>query len=211
MKATFIISSILAPLAAASSPVPRSITIKDQKFVVSATGEEIILVGPNIVVKGPPYLPEVSGDAYCSDVVNEACEAGGTCSSCVTFNQADVDHIKSMGWNSIRLGVVWAGAQPKDEDALDADFVQRLHNILDLTDKNGLHVLLDNHGDMTSSAGCGNGVPMWFSMKAVPDLIGKPLTTGFPYSAVPGLDVKDVDGYSVCGGDEAKWAAYAGE
>ena len=33
--------------------------------------------------------------------------------------------------------------------------------------------LLDNHGDMVGSAGCGNGVPMWFQQKAAPDLIGK--------------------------------------
>jgi endoglycosylceramidase len=84
-----------------------------------------------------------------------------------------VNHIKSLGYNSIRLGVVWAGAQPTEGDTLDPAFMKRLHDILDLTDRTGIHVILDNHGDMVGSAGCGNGVPMWFQQKAAPDLIGK--------------------------------------
>ena len=45
-----------------------------------------------------------------------------------------MDHIKSLGWNMIRLGVVWAGAQPRDEDALDPTFLELLHAVLNLTD-----------------------------------------------------------------------------
>ena len=61
--------------------------------------------------------------------------------------------MRDMGWNTIRLGVVWAGAQPRDEDALDPGFLELLHDVLDLTDANEIHVLLDNHGDMVGSAG----------------------------------------------------------
>ena len=169
---------------------------------------------------GPPYLPEVKGGTFCVDDTSGECQAAATCSSCTTFNQADVDHIKDMvrhslthslthslsnfpltcrtltnslsltnlppplltslthtliyhhlthhltysltyspthplthslthvqGWNSIRLGVVWAGAQPEDADHLDPHFLTRLHAVLDLTDKNDLYVVLDNHGE----------------------------------------------------------------
>lgn len=41
---------------------------------------------------------------------------------------------------------------------------------------------------MVGSAGCGNGVPMWFQKKAAPELIGKPLETKFPYSLVMPVD-----------------------
>ena len=122
--------------------------------------------------------------------------------------------MKSRGWNTIRLSVVWAGAQPRDEYALDPDFLVRLHKILDITDKNGINVVLDNHGDMVASAGCGNGAPMWFSKKSLklkPYLLGKPLTTGLPFSTIEGLNVKNVQGYDFCGNDETKWAAYAGD
>jgi hypothetical protein len=144
-------------------------------------------------------------------MVNSTCAKTGTCTSCFTFNQADVDHIKSLGWNSIRLGVVWAGAQPRDENALDPDFLKRLDAMLTLTDANGIHVVLDNHGDMVGSAGCGNGVPMWFQKKAAPELIGKPLHTALPYSLISSISVTKTGGYDHCGTDATKWAAHAGD
>jgi hypothetical protein len=191
--------------------IPRRVHINGQNFVLPSTGETIVLAGPNVVVKGPPYLPSVEGDTVCKDVVTDECMAKGTCTSCSTFNQADIDHIKSLGYNFIRLGVVWAGAQPRDEDALDPDFVARLHAILNLTDANGLHVMLDNHGDMVGSAGCGNGAPMWFQKRAAPELIGKPLTTSLPFSLVAALEVKKLAGYDTCGDNATKWSAYAGD
>ena len=63
-------------------------------------------------------------------------------------------------------------SQSRDEDALDPVFLEKLHAVLDLTDANDIHVILDNHGDMVGTAGCGNGVPMWFQQKAAPELIG---------------------------------------
>ncbi len=194
-----------------SSQIARNVKIVDQDFVIAKTNEPIVLRGPNVVVKGPPYLPSVEGDSMCKDVVDEYCSARGNCTSCTTFNQADVDHIKSMGWNFIRLGVVWAGAQPSDEDKLDEEFVRRLHDILNLTDRNNIHVMLDNHGDMVGSAGCGNGVPMWIQQKAAPELIGKPLETGFPYYLVPQINIKKVSGYDHCGDNETLWAKHAGD
>jgi len=165
-----------------------------------------------VVVKGPPYLPAVSGTAHCqTPEVSSACAAAGTCTTCKTFNEADVALIKSQGRNFIRLGVVWAGAQPRDEDALDAAFLTRLHAILNLTDRTGLHVMLDNHGDMTASAGCGNGAPMWISQRAAPELIGKPLTTGFPFELISSLRVDKLSGYDHCGDNATMWAAHAGD
>ncbi|GMI57178.1 hypothetical protein TeGR_g2918, partial [Tetraparma gracilis] len=198
-------------LTASASPATRLVQIKDKKFQ-DASGADLVMKGPNIVMKGPPYLPAVAGDAPCDDSLGVDPLTGekGTCS---TFNQADVDNIKAQGWNMIRLGVVWAGAQPTDGDSLDAAFLERLHAILDLADANGLYVILDNHGDMVSSAGCGNGLPMWFAQEAAPDLIGKPITTGLPYSLVSSINVKNVGGYDTegCGSDGAKWAEHAGD
>ena len=202
---------VLLTLATASS-APRNVRVSGRTFVATATGSEIVLAGPNVVVKGPPYLPAVAGTTHCHDVVDAACSTSGTCTSCETFNAADVALIKSQGRNMIRLGVVWAGAQPRDEDALDADFERRLHAILNLTDAAGLHVMLDNHGDMTASAACGNGMPMWFSQKAAPQLIGQPLKTGLPFSLVPGLRISSlIPLASPCGANASTWAEHAGD
>ena len=192
---------------------PRNIKIDGQQFIDAHTNEPIVLGGPNVVVKGPPYLPSVSGNTICNDIVDSYCSGHGNCTTCSTFNQADVDHIKSRGWNFIRLGVVWAGAQTKDGDSLDPNFVERLHAVLNLTDKNGLHVMLDNHGDMTGTLGCGNGVPAWFQLKApgVKEIVGKPLEAGLPYSLISSLNVKKLSGYSHCGDNETMWSKYAGD
>ena len=107
------------------------------------SGEQIVMSGPNVVVKAHPYLPSVEGNTICNDMVNSTCAATGSCTTCSTFNMADAAHIKAMGWNSIRLGVVWAGAQPRDENQLDPDFAHRLHALLNLTDAAGIHVMLD--------------------------------------------------------------------
>lgn len=194
-----------------SSPVPRRVRVRGQSFVVAATNASILMKGPNVVVKGPPYLPSVEGTTMCNDLVDAECRAAGTCTSCSTFNAADVAHFKTMGWNAMRLGVLWAGAQPTDADELDPAFVARLHALLDLTDQAGIHVILDNHADMVGTAGCGNGVPMWFQQKAAPELIGLPLHTGFPYDVVPSLQITKLAGYSYCGNDTSKWAEHAGD
>eukprot|EP00756_Hemistasia_phaeocysticola_P014544 Hpha_TRINITY_DN15343_c2_g1::TRINITY_DN15343_c2_g1_i3::g.88394::m.88394 len=212
MKATVLLSLLGG---AAAGALPRLVRVQGTGFVITATNEPIVMGGPNVVVKGPPYMPSVSGDTYCNDLPSDPGQScidnPGSCHSCQTFNQADVDHIKSRGWNFIRLGVVWAGAQPEDADQLDPVFVERLHAVLNLTDKNGIHVMLDNHGDMVGTAGCGNGAPMWVQKRAVPDLIGKPLKTDLPYSLIKQIAVKDVGGYDHCGEDETKWAAHAGD
>lgn len=208
-----IILVFLSLFVVAYSSVPRNVIIKDEDFIVRSTGEKIVLSGPNVVVKAHPYLPGTDGESVCNDVVNDECTASGTCTTCYTFTQADIDHIKSQGFNSIRLGVAWTGAQPakENESQLDADFVERLHKILDLTDKNDLHVILDNHGDMVTSLGCGNGVPVWIAQEAASDLIGKPLETAFPFSLVSSLNVEKVAGYDHCGNNETMWNQHAGD
>ena len=53
---------LLAVLSAtALSATPRLVKISGQEFVLSSTNETVVLAGPNVVVKGPPYLPAVSG------------------------------------------------------------------------------------------------------------------------------------------------------
>ena len=84
-------------------------------------------------------------------------------------------HIESPYFLTVLLSIPLnklSYSQPRDEDALDPVFLEKLHAVLNLTDANDIHVILDNHGDMVGTAGCGNGVPMWFQQKAAPELIG---------------------------------------
>ena len=144
-------AALAAAAPATTAAAPRLVRVSGRQFVLAATGAPITLVGPNVVVKGPPYLPTVVADApVCDDVVDGGCAAAGNCTSCTTCGLADVANFRARGWNALRLGVVWAGAQPRDENALDAAFLARLHALLNLTDAAGLAVILDNHGDMVT-------------------------------------------------------------
>ena len=74
-----------------------------------------------------------------------------------------------------------------------------------------MKVMLDNHGDMVGSQGCGNGVPTWFQRKYASELIGKPLETKLPYSLISSISVYKTGGYEHCGDNATSWAAHAGD
>ena len=87
------------------------------------------MVGANVVVKGPPFLPDASGTVGCADKPN--CDDMHNCTAtCTTFNARDASTLKAQGYNFIRLGVVWAGGQPNGPGPLDPTFQAKLQAIL---------------------------------------------------------------------------------
>jgi len=174
----------------------RDVLIRDGQFVNATTGSSVLLVGANVVWKGPPWIPDATGDVPCGDLPSDPTSA----TSCQTFNVHDARKVRGLGYNFIRLGVTWAGGQPTNKNALDPAWVQRLHAVLDVCHAEGIAVVLDIHQDAVGSAVCGEGVPMWFSQLAIPDDIGKPL------SLLPKL------ADNTCGhNDTTLWAQFAGD
>ncbi|CAE8603677.1 unnamed protein product, partial [Polarella glacialis] len=180
---------------------PRRITTDRKNFIDTASNKIFMIKGPNIVVKGPPWFPDVSGDTICNDAET---------STCTTFNKRDVQHIKDQGFNTIRLGVTWAGAQPTPDPKLDPGWVAKLYAILDLCESYGLQVLIDVVQNAFGSATCGVGVPTWFAKEALPSLIGKPLTQSL--ISIVADQMLHVYENGTCGSlDTESWAVYAGE
>ena len=179
-------------LLAEAEGAPSVVTRGDQ-FVESSSGAPVLLIGANVVLKGPPWLPSTKCASEPCKPVNDSLHEN-------TFTVADARHLHGLNYNLVRLGVVWAGGQPTAEPKLGADFLERLHDILSLCDDHGLHVVLDVHQDAVGTAVCGEGVPQWFSALATPGEIGKPLR--------PSFQQKD----GSCGtNDTASWAEYAGD
>mmetsp|Transcript_4215 Transcript_4215/g.8515 ORF Transcript_4215/g.8515 Transcript_4215/m.8515 type:complete len:426 (+) Transcript_4215:159-1436(+) len=177
---------------AVESYQPRDVTVTEGQFV-DARGEAEILRGTNVVVKGPPWIPEITENGVsCKDLVD-------TNVICTTFNSMDIKKMKDAGLNTVRLGVIWAGFQPTEEPKLDDDAVQRLQNFLRLAGENSIRVILDIHQDAISTATCGEGVPMWYTKKHLPHLIGKPVV-GVKSKLTGECSVTDLEG----------WAEYAG-
>ena len=66
------IAFIFAFLSVSNASVPRLVNIEGRDFKLASSNEPIVLGGPNIVVKGPPYMPYVTGTTMCNaDVVND--------------------------------------------------------------------------------------------------------------------------------------------
>lgn len=154
----------LLALSASATWVPRDVQIINGSWVNRVTGEGEVWNGTNVIMKGPPWIPSTNASAPCN--ASEACS---------TFTDADALYLRSRGMRAIRLGVIWAGGQPNPTDALDADFEARLHAFLELCGRHGLRVMLDIHQDAVGTAMCGEGVPMWYTQKHFPHLIGKPV------------------------------------
>ena len=94
---------------------PRTVRVVGTQFLDVSTGAPVLMLGPNVVVKGPPPLSQakrsptsavtalISGDTMCSTINDAECGKTGSCKTCKTFNRHDIDHVPRR--NFIRLGV----------------------------------------------------------------------------------------------------------
>ena len=53
--------ALFALLVAMEARQPRTVRVVGTQFVDVSTGAPVLMLGPNVVVKGPPYLPTVTG------------------------------------------------------------------------------------------------------------------------------------------------------
>eukprot|EP00047_Mylnosiga_fluctuans_P012814 m.27931 g.27931 ORF g.27931 m.27931 type:complete len:502 (-) comp4477_c0_seq1:131-1636(-) len=106
-------------------------------------GRERIFHGTNIVFKGPPYHPSV--DAFDAQF---------------SFCDEDMALLQSMGYNSIRLSVPWAGVEPQD-GVFNFTYLATMRAIVDRAAQYGIYSLIDFHQDAWNAKFCGNGVPDW--------------------------------------------------
>jgi endoglycosylceramidase len=106
--------------------------------------------GVNVVRKGFPYIPITTHF-----------------DSNFSFAPEDVDFLRSIGCNAIRLGVIWAGAQPQPPSSdgspapFNTTYLDELQRVVAIAAAGGVRVLLDAHQDLYSSAFCGEGAPSW--------------------------------------------------
>ena len=115
---------------------PRALAVRDRDFV-DASGKVVLLEGTNVVMKAAPWIPDVTGDSICAD-------RWFSNFTCYSFSHADATHVtKTMGWNFVRLGVVWAGGQPTATPSLDPEWLARLDAFMELCRAHGIYVVLD--------------------------------------------------------------------
>jgi endoglycosylceramidase len=129
------------------------ITTRNNRLYDSQNRERIFH-GVNVVMKVPPYIPELTD----FNLLN-------------SFTEKDMAYLKSWGQNVIRLGVMWPGVEPS-EGKYNETYLKGMNELVEMAGKYGIYTLVEFHQDLFSEKFCADGVPMW----AIPESMSR----GFP-------------------------------
>jgi endoglycosylceramidase len=124
-------------------------------WLVDAQGRAVILHGVNAVWKQAPYVAPDSLDG---------------------FTAADADWLAAHGFNSVRLGVLFAGVMPQPH-MVDPSYLDRIDRVVQLLAARGIYILLDFHQDLYSERYHGEGFPDWATQPSRFDTLAR---AGFP-------------------------------
>ncbi|HWV83919.1 MAG TPA: cellulase family glycosylhydrolase [Capillimicrobium sp.] len=133
------------------------------RWLVDAQGRTVILHGVNMVAKRPPYAPDALG-----------------------FGADDARFLAANGFNTVRLGVIYAAVEPQPGIYDDA-YLDRIERTVDQLGREGIAVLLDFHQDLYSERFQGEGWPDW---AVIDDGLPAEPRNGFPanYVGMPALN-----------------------
>jgi endoglycosylceramidase len=137
---------VLAAVAAASVPVfaanafsaPSPTRIGHAgRWITDASGRVIVMHGLNMVYKVRPYYPAAAG-----------------------FGADDAAFLRRMGFNVVRVGVIWKAVEPKP-GVYDDRYLRRIAATVRTLAKHGIFSLLDFHQDLYNERFQGEGAPDW--------------------------------------------------
>ncbi len=136
-----------AGCAGAKSSVSHGTVWSDGTWLRDPQGRVILIHGINVSQKTPPYLPD------------SLPPTGKT----ITGAAAYFASIKQAGFDAVRLIIIWAGLEPTP-GTIDQQYLDQIHQEVQLCKDDGLYVLLDMHQDLYSQSLCyGDGAPAWAS------------------------------------------------
>ena len=147
-----------AKSAAAKGPLGHS-----GRWITDRSGRVVILHGFNMVYKVRPYAPDKIG-----------------------FGPDDAGFLRRYGFNTIRLGLIYAGVEPSP-GSYDEAYLARIARTQRQLARKGVFSQLDFHQDLYNERFTGEGWPDW---AVLDDGVSAEPLTGFPTSYVtsPGLN-----------------------
>ncbi|KAF9115333.1 hypothetical protein BGX27_008213 [Mortierella sp. AM989] len=111
---------------------------------IDANGRSRFFHGTNMVKKSFPWHLDVSKFVPGRSIVDK-----------------DIEFLKSVNINSIRLGVHWAGVEPV-RGQYNQTYLDITNGIIKKLQDNGIYTLVDQHQDVWAPQICGHGAPLWF-------------------------------------------------
>lgn len=112
---------------------------RDGRFMVDEHNRVVLLHGVNAVWKLAPYTPPDTAEG---------------------FTAADADWLRDHGFNSVRLGVLFAGVMPQ-KGVIDWSYLAKVDRVVQLLSSRGIYVLFDFHQDIYNEQYGGEGFPQW--------------------------------------------------
>jgi endoglycosylceramidase len=131
------LAGALVLAAPASAGVPTQPLGHDGRWITDAHGRVVLIHAVNMVYKRPPYYPKAIG-----------------------FGKDDAQFLHRHGFNGVRLGVIYAGVEPKP-GKYDNAYLDHIAATERTLDRNGVFSLLDFHQDLYNEKFQGEGWPDW--------------------------------------------------
>ena len=107
------------------------------RWLTDATGRVLVVHGINMVYKLPPYYPAAIG-----------------------FDADDAAFLKSIGFDAVRVGVIWKAVEPQP-GAYDDAYLRHIADTVRTLAREGIVSLLDFHQDQYNERFQGEGFPDW--------------------------------------------------
>jgi endoglycosylceramidase len=107
------------------------------RWITDASGQVIVLHGTNMVYKLAPFYPAAAG-----------------------FDADDATFLRSIGFNAVRVGVLWQAVEPRP-GVYDDRYLMRIAATVRMLGRRGIFSLLDFHQDMYNQLFQGEGFPRW--------------------------------------------------
>jgi endoglycosylceramidase len=107
------------------------------RWITDARGRVVIVHGTNMVYKPAPYYPSVAG-----------------------FGDDDAAFLARIGFNAVRVGVIWKGVEPRP-GVYDSAYLGHIAKTVATLARHHVLSLLDFHQDMYNERFQGEGAPDW--------------------------------------------------
>ena len=112
--------------------------------ILDSSNRECFFHGVNVVYKSDPYLPFT--DHFDANL---------------SFSNEDMLLLNELGQNVIRLGVMWPGVNPQ-QDQINQTYIDAAASLITEAYANyNISTLVDCHQDALAEVVCGEGIPNW--------------------------------------------------
>ncbi|KAF3924654.1 hypothetical protein AA313_de0204269 [Arthrobotrys entomopaga] len=140
---TFALFGLLVAVAYADLSKIVRVDVASQQFI-DVEGRSRHFHGTNMVKKKYPFHKDINTFIPGGSVV-----------------ERDIEYLKELNVNVVRLGVHWAGVEPVRGE-YNQTYLDITHTIIKRLQDNGIYTLVDQHQDVWASQICGHGAPIWF-------------------------------------------------